>query len=86
MAKATTRSRSKKKLQDVIESIPDDGEDTVVGAAEDNPAPDDSQFVEQDGAAVAAPEAPPSARKGTARTKAEPAEADKPKKIAIKAG
>ena len=46
MAKATTRSREKKKLQDVIESIPEEGE-SVVGS-------DDSNFVEADEESVAA--------------------------------
>ena len=38
MAKTTTRSRGKKKLEDVIESIPDDGESAVANAAEKEPA------------------------------------------------
>ncbi len=37
MAKATTRTRTKKKLQDVIEAMPDDAEAPVAAAAE--PAP-----------------------------------------------
>ncbi|RMF74281.1 MAG: transcription termination factor Rho, partial [Planctomycetota bacterium] len=47
MAKATTRSRAKKKLQDVIESIPEEGE-SVVDAG-------DSNFVEGDDASAAKP-------------------------------
>ncbi len=44
MAKASTRSRSKKKLQDVIESIPDEGE-SPVEAAEEESAEEESGFV-----------------------------------------
>ncbi|MFH1747925.1 MAG: transcription termination factor Rho [Planctomycetota bacterium] len=36
MAKASTRSRGKKKLEDVIESIPDDGESAVADAPKDD--------------------------------------------------
>ncbi|MCK4342116.1 MAG: transcription termination factor Rho [Phycisphaerae bacterium] len=39
MAKATSRTRGKKKLQDVIESIPDDGESAVAEAAESEMKP-----------------------------------------------
>ena len=60
MAKATTRSRGKRKLQDVIESIPDEGESPVVQAAasaappvEVPPTNDDTKFVETEGLAEA---------------------------------
>ncbi len=39
MAKAPTRSRGKKKLQDVMESIPDNGEGAVTGTAAENNGP-----------------------------------------------
>ena len=51
MAKATTRSRSKKKLQDVIESIPEEPEEASDG---DEQSEGDSQFVETEGDAKAA--------------------------------
>ena len=47
MAKTTTRSKSKKKLQDVIESIPEDGVSAVAQVADDDQAP---KFVEADAA------------------------------------
>ncbi len=55
MAKSTTRSRSKKNLQDVIESIPEDAEDAVT-APEDTD--DDTKFVEEESAGEEATAAP----------------------------
>ena len=55
MAKSTTRSRSKKNLQDVIESIPEDAEDAVT-APEDTD--DDTKFVEEESTAEEAKAAP----------------------------
>jgi len=54
MGKAPTRARGRKKLQDVIESIPDNGEGAVTEAAvanRDTPAEtrDESKFVETEG-------------------------------------
>jgi transcription termination factor Rho len=81
MAKAPTRSRSKKKLQDVIESIPDDGENAVAEAAgtgqNDHPEADEgaSQFVATESlAAAAADEAPAPAPAEAAVAEAPPAE------------
>ena len=56
MAKATTRSRGKKKLQDVIESIPEEGESVI---PEDSEADDgaESKFVEDESKPEAASEA-----------------------------
>ena len=45
MAKATTRSRGKKKLQDVIESIPEEGE-SVIPAEDEEMTPKDPKFFE----------------------------------------
>ncbi len=45
MAKATTRTRGKKKLQDVIESIPEEGESVILEEDETKPS-EESKFVE----------------------------------------
>ena len=47
MAKATTRSRGKKKLQDVIESIPEEGEGVIPEEDEQEPS-QESKFVESE--------------------------------------
>ncbi len=46
MAKATTRSRGKKKLQDVIESIPEEGESVIPADDEETTDATESKFVE----------------------------------------
>ncbi len=45
MAKATTRSRGKKKLQDVIESIPEEGE-SAIPTEDESGTQEESKFVE----------------------------------------
>ena len=40
MAKATTRSRGKKKLQDVIESIPEEGDSVIATEGEEDDVKD----------------------------------------------
>jgi len=65
MAKATTRSRGKKKLQDVIESIPEEG-DSVVPAEDENGTQEESKFVEAESdAAVEAASKPAEGRAAT---------------------
>jgi len=49
MAKSTTRSRSKKKLEDVMESIPEDGESVMTQDQEDEEDASESRFVEDEG-------------------------------------
>jgi len=61
MAKATTRSRSKKKLQDVIESIPEE-EDGGIAADDEQKSSEKSKFVET----AAEPSTDHKAEKGTA--------------------
>ena len=82
MAKSTTRSRGKKKLQDVIESIPEDDSALAAVAEEQAPPESGSSFVEN-------PEDQETAEKGeaaeataTATAEAEPADEkpDKPRR------
>jgi transcription termination factor Rho len=81
MAKATTRSRGKKKLQDVIESIADEGEgavDETPGKGEAAPGPDeDSGFVATETADADADEkSTDEPKKKGKKKKAEPAPDD----------
>jgi transcription termination factor Rho len=76
MAKATTRSRSKKKLEDVIDSIPEDGESVLTQAEEAEPESGTaSKFVEAD-------DADPPAETAVKESKAPARGEDKPKKKA----
>ncbi|MFQ5807192.1 MAG: transcription termination factor Rho [Phycisphaerae bacterium] len=84
MAKATTRSRGKKKLQDVIESIPEEGEG-VIPAEQEHGTPEESKFVETESdeatGAVAVTEAAEAADESAERT-ASPSVEEKPAKRA----